>query len=185
VISASAHGTVGVIDDDAPVVGLGSKGVGVSAGAIGFAVGICPIGLTPPTPNSIEPMGTPMRPGAVPVGDDDDAAGLPAVVSMPAQVPDGVPVTMPPPSKSEPVPAFGTPFIPPLKLPATELTPRQVAMLLVGGGIAGDVPDVAGLTPIDPSSVVPSGIPVRGTGAAGPMPSGEVIPSGDGALPPI
>ncbi len=56
-------------------------------------------------------------------------------------------------------------------------------MLLVVDGIAGDVPDVIGLTPIDPSSVVPSGIPVRGTGAAGPPPSGEVIPSGDRALP--
>jgi hypothetical protein len=130
-------------------------------------------------------MGIPMRPGAVPVGDDDDAAGFPATVPMPAQVPDGVPVTMPPPSKSEPAPVLGTPFIPPLKLPATELTPIQVAMLLVVDGMAGDVPDVIGLTPIDPSSVVPSGIPVRGTGAAGPMPSGEVIPSGDGALPPI
>ena len=183
--SASAHGTVGVIDDDVPVLGLGSKGVRVSAGTMGFGVGIWPIGLTPPTPSSVEPMGIPMRPGAVPVGDDDDAAGFPATVPMPAQVPDGVPVTMPPPSKSEPVPVLGTPFIPPLKLPATELTPIQVAMLLVVDGMAGDVPDVIGLTPIDPSSVVPSGIPVRGTGAAGPMPSGEVIPSGDGALPPI
>jgi hypothetical protein len=183
VSSASAHGTVGVIDDDVPVLGLGSKGVGVSAGAMVFGVGTWPIGLTPPTPSSVEPMGTPMRPGAVPIGDDADAAGLPAVVPMPAQVPDGVPATTPPPSKSEPAPALGTPFIPPLKLPALELMPTQVAMLLVGGGIAGDVPDVAGLTPIDPSSVVPSGIPVRGTGAAGPIPSGEVIPSGDGAVP--
>jgi hypothetical protein len=120
VSSASAHGTVGVIDDDAPVVGLGSKGVRVSAGTMGFGVGTWPIGLTPPTPSSVEPMGIPMRPGAVPVGDDDDAAGFPATVPMPAQVPDGVPVTMPPPSKSEPVPALGIPFIPPLKLLSCE-----------------------------------------------------------------
>ena len=75
--------------------------------------------------------------------------------------------------------------VPPLKLPAGELMPVHVAVLLLVGGLTGEVPEVVGLTPVDPSSVVPSGIPVGGTGAAGPMPSGEVIPSGDGALAPI
>jgi hypothetical protein len=62
----------------------------------------------------------PLAVEAIPVGDDADAAGLPVVVPMPAQVPEGVPVTMPPPSKSEPVPALGIPFIPPLKLLSCE-----------------------------------------------------------------
>lgn len=153
-----------------------------------LGVGSWPIGLTPPTPSSIEPMGTPIRPDAVeaiPVGDDADAAGLLSTVPTPAQVPDGVPATMPPPSKSEPAPAFGTPFIPPLKFPAGELMPMHVAMVLVVDGVAGEVPDTVGLMPVDPSSVVPSGIPVPGTGAAGPMPSGEVMPSGEGGLPTV
>ena len=54
-------------------------------------------------------------------------------------------------------------------------------------GTTGDAPDVIGLTPGDASSVAPSGIPVGATGAAGPMPSGDVMPSGEGevASPPI
>jgi hypothetical protein len=186
----------GVIDGIPGLVAVtpvpGSRGVGVKVGAIEFGVGIWGIGLMPPTPSSTEPIGTPMRPVAVeaiPVGDDADAAGLLAAAPMPAQVPDAVPAATPPPSKSEPavpldpIAALGTPFNPPLKLPAAELIPIHVAMLLVVGGVTGDVPDVAGLIPIEPSSVVPRGIPVRGTCAAGPIPSGDVIPSGDGALP--
>jgi hypothetical protein len=44
----------------------------------------------------------------------------------------------------------------------------------------GDMPLVVGLTPGEASSVAPMGIPVGATGAAGPMPSGDVKPSGDG-----
>jgi hypothetical protein len=45
---------------------------------------------------------------------------------------------------------------------------------------SGDVPDVNGLTPGDASPVAPRGIPVGATGEPGPMPSGDVMPSGEG-----
>ena len=45
----------------------------------------------------------------------------------------------------------------------------------------GDVPAAVGLTPGVAISVAPSGIPVTPTGAPGPIPSGEVTPSGMGA----
>jgi hypothetical protein len=43
----------------------------------------------------------------------------------------------------------------------------------------GDAPDTAGLSPGVASSVAPIGIPTDPTGEPGPMPSGEVIPSGE------
>jgi hypothetical protein len=90
---------------------------------------------------------------------------------------------MPAPSKRVPDVVLVIPeLVPPLKLPTGELMPVHVAVLLLVGGLTGEAPDVVGLTPADPSSVVPSGRPVGGTGAPGPMPSGEVIPSGDGAF---
>ena len=154
-------------------------------GAVGFRMGTWGIGLRPPTPSSVEPIGTPRRPTAVeaiPVGDDADAAGLPAAAPMAAQVPEAVP-TMPPPSKSEPGAALGMPVLdPPLKLPAGELIAVHVVLLLLVDGVSGEVTELVGLTPADWSSVAPSGTPAGGTGEAGPMPSGEVIPSGDGAL---
>jgi hypothetical protein len=50
-------------------------------------------------------------------------------------------------------------------------------------GPKGDVPDVIGLIPGEASSMAPSGIPVGATGEPGPMPSGDVMPRGDGLLP--
>jgi hypothetical protein len=103
---------------------------------------------------------------------------------MPAQVPEAIPARLPP-SKSEPDAGLEAPMLdPPLRLPAVELMPAHVAVLLVVGGLSGDVPEVVGLTPTDPNSVVPSGIPVGGTGAAGPVPRGDVMPSGEGPLTP-
>jgi hypothetical protein len=107
---------------------------------------------------------------------------------MLAQVPEAVP-TVPPPSNSvdEPdVPGVDIPVPDELpvsalvldKFPAIELMPLQVAVLSVAGP-SGEAPDVIGLTPGDASSVAPRGIPVGATAGAGPMPSGEVIPSGD------
>jgi hypothetical protein len=60
-------------------------------------------------------------------------------------------------------------------------------VMLPGAAPNGDVPDVIGLTPGVESSVAPMGIPVRGTAGAGPIPSGDVIPSGDpdGPIAPI
>ena len=45
------------------------------------------------------------------------------------------------------------------------------------------VPVTAGLTPADPSSVAPKGIPVGATGEPGAMPSGEVAPIAEIGLP--
>jgi len=147
-------------------------------------------GLRPPAPSSVDPMGMPTRPTgpptAIPVGEEADAVGRDvAVLPAGAQVPDAVPV-LPPPSKTvvnpvegvvelvvEDVPVIGAPKeasgIEPPK-------PEQTAMSLVErpvGGAPGDVPDGT-------SSVAPRGIPVDSTGAAGPTPSGEVMPSGEG-----
>jgi hypothetical protein len=162
-------------------------------------------GLRPPAPSSVEPSGIPTRATddaeAIPVGDEADAEG-PAKELPPigAQVPDALPA-MPPPSNTdvEAVPAADIPVpadvpvievLMPDVVPLVELgepndacgneppKPEQVAMLLVVSP-SGDVPDVNGLTPRDPISVAPMGMPVGATGAPGPMPSGDVMPSGD------
>ena len=72
----------------------------------------------------------------------------------------------------------------PDRLPTSELTPAQV-VVLSGAEPSGDTPEVIGLTPGEFSSVAPRGIPVPATAGAGPMPSGEVMPSGEGTLPEI
>jgi hypothetical protein len=152
-------------------------------------------GLMPPTPSSVEPSGIPIRPTVdldpIPVGDEADAAGpakeLPAA---PAQAPDAVPAVLPPSnSKAEfDDPALDVPMpeVPMVVFAAPKdacgieppMPPHVVRLLIVGG--SGDVPDVIGLTPSVGSSVMPRRRPVGGTGAAGPMPSGDVMPSGEG-----
>ena len=171
------------------VVGHGVPGVKVGAvsdGAIGLRLGIVGIGLRPPTPSSVEPSGTPIRP--TPDGDDivlgDDDAADPII---PAQVPDAV-AAMPPASKSAVVAEPIGPDIVALgdvpdRFPAAELMKEHAGVVLVVG-VIGDTPDVVGLTPSDPISLLPRGIPVGGTAGAGPMPRGEVMPSGEGALVP-
>jgi hypothetical protein len=129
---------------------------------------------------------------AIPVGDEAELAGLAnELVALPVltHVPEAVPM-VPPPSKrlTEPGAADVPALLPdivlvPVRFPAIELTPEHVATLPVGASPSGDTPEFVGLTPIDPSSVLPNGIPVPGTGAVGPMLSGEVTPRGDGALP--
>jgi hypothetical protein len=171
----------------------------IDDGADGLAVGISGMGLSPPTPSSVEPIGMPTRPtaddDAIPVGDEAEAAGCPdAALVTPAHVPEVVP-TLPPPSNSVdeadvpgvdiPVPTE-LPVIEPVpnRFPACELMPLQVA-LLSAPGPSGDTPEVIGLTPGELSSVAPRGMPVPATAGAEPMPSGEVMPSGEGALPGI
>jgi hypothetical protein len=112
---------------------------------------------------------------------------------MPAHVPEAVP-TLPPPSNvmdDADVPAVDIPLPtelpviePPDRFPANELMPLQVVVLSAAGP-SGDTPEVIGLTPGELNSVAPRGIPLPGTAGAGPMPSGEVMPSGAGALPEI
>jgi len=107
-----------------------------------------------------------------------------------AQVPEAVP-TFPPPSNSVDetgVPDVDIPVPTELpvialvsdKFPAIDSTCVQV-LVPSAAGPSGNTPDVVGLTPAEFSSVVPRGIPVPGTAGAGPMPSGEVMPSGAGA----
>jgi hypothetical protein len=162
---------------DIPVVGQGVPSV--ESGADGLGVRTSGGGLRPPTFSPVEPKGMPTRPTAdadpIPVGDEADAAGAIDEL-LAAQVPDAVPLR-PPPSKTEvepDVPGFAMP----VELPTAPVPEHAVAPPIAG--TSGDAPDVIGLTPGDASSVAPSGIPVGATGAAGPMPSGDVMPSGDG-----
>jgi hypothetical protein len=146
-------------------------------------------GLNPPVPSSVEPSGIPTRPTddiePIPVGDDADAARDPDLLVAAAHVPDAVPA-IPPPSKM-----VVEPDVPPedevVELPipgdAWESEPPEHIVLVPGP--KGDVPDVMGLIPGDASSMAPSGIPVGATGEPGPMPSGDVMPRGDGLLPVI
>jgi hypothetical protein len=169
--------------DDIPIVGQGTADI--DGGADGLTERTSGGGLRPPVPSSIEPNGIPTRPTddgePIPVGDEADPAGPDTeLLAMPAQVPDAVPA-VPPPSKMavEPdVPAadVATPDdIPAVGLPRPEHALPGTALK----GDNGDAPDVIGLTPGDASSVAPRGIPVGATAGAGPMPSGDVMPSGD------
>jgi hypothetical protein len=200
------HDSVQHEPEDIPVVEGAPVGQGmpdVETGAVGLTVKTSGGGLSPPTPNSVEPNGMPTRPtgdpSPIPVGDEADDAG-PAVEPpvAPMQVPDAFPI-VPPPSKRADEP--GVPVanmalldeIPGIEPPMSEDTcgsePPMLehVVMLPGAAPNGDVPEVIGLTPGVESSVAPMGIPVRGTAGAGPMPSGEVIPSGDpdGPIPPI
>jgi hypothetical protein len=56
--------------------------------------------------------------------------------------------------------------------------PERVVLLVVAP--IGDAPDVIGLRPGDASSVAPKATRAGATGKPGPMPSGDVIPSGNG-----
>jgi hypothetical protein len=107
-------------------------------------------------------------------------------------VPDAVPAVLPPSnSKVElDVPALDVPMpdvVPMLVLAAPKnacgieppMPPHVVRLLIVGG--SGEVPDVIGLTPSIGTSVVPRRRPVGGTAEPGPMPSGDVMPSGEGS----
>jgi len=148
-------------------------------------------GLRPPVPSSVEPSGMPTRPTAdadpIPVGDEADAAGAAAALPVvPAQVPDAVP--MPPPSKTVLEPDMPENAVIGFPIPddaCGRILPLPEQLVVPVAGLNGDTPDVIGLTPGDASSVAPRGIPVGATGEDGPIPSGDVIPSGDRLLPPI
>jgi hypothetical protein len=200
------HDSVQHEPEDIPMVEGAPVGQGspeVEAGDVGLTVKTSGGGLSPPTPNSVEPSGMPTRatgdPNPIPVGDEADDAG-PAVEppATPMQVPDALPI-VPPPSKRADEP--GVPVVdmalldevPDIESPmpddtcGSEPPMLEHVVMLPGAAPNGDVPDVIGLTPGVESSVAPIGIPVRGTAGAGPIPSGDVIPSGDpdGAIPPI
>jgi hypothetical protein len=165
---------------DVPVVRQGVV-PSVETGADKLGVRATDGGLRPPAPSSVEPSGIPTRATddaePIPVGDEADAAGaVEELLPFAAQVPDAVPA-MPPPSKVDiPVPID----VPVIEVPAPDVAPpmpEHVVLLAVNA--SGDVPDVNGLTPGDASPVAPRGMPVGATGEPGPMPSGDIMPSGD------
>ena len=139
-------------------------------------------------------MGTPTRPmpDREPLpGDEADAPGLEDAVVPPAHVPEAVP-DMPVLSNravGADIPPVA-PLVPAIEVPGLEFPGPEV----VGCADApilehvpavmeprADVPAAVGLTPGVAISVAPSGIPVTPTDAPGPIPSGEVMPSGTGA----
>ena len=150
-------------------------------------------GLRPPAPSSVDPMGIPTRPtGApadIPVGDDAEAVGE-ARLGPAVQVPDVVPVVPPSNTVANPVgvevvpmaeaaPVAGAPKEAcGIELPKPEHTARSLVE-----SPEGVVPDEL---PGGTISVAPRGMPVGATGGGAPMPSGEVMPSGEGVgAPPI
>ena len=172
----------------------------------GVVAGTVTRGLRPPAPSSVAPIGIPIRPMAdtepIPVGDEADAAG-PAKELLPivAQVPDAVPA-MPPPSNAvvgNEVPVVEIPVaddIPAVELPVADAATELARVPMVPNDACGieppkplhavpvtvvvDASDVIiGLVPATPSPVAPSGMRVGGTGEPGPMPSGDVMPSGE------
>jgi hypothetical protein len=158
-------------------------------GADGLMVRATDGGLRPPAPNSVVPSGIPTRPtddaDPIPVGEEADAAG-PAneLLLVVAQVPDAVP-TLPPPSKVDvAVIELSVPDVVPVvevvrPKDACGIEPPMPEHGVLAVSPSGDVPDDVGLTPGDASSVAPRGIPVGAIGEPGPMPSGDVMPSGD------
>ena len=124
-------------------------------------------------------------------GDEADAPGLEDGVVPPAHVPEAVP-DMPVLSNravGADIPPVA-PLVPAIEVPGLEFPGPEV----VGCADApilehvpavmeprADVPAAVGLTPGVSISVAPSGIPVTPTDAPGPIPSGEVTPSGTGA----
>jgi hypothetical protein len=159
-------------------------------------------GLSPPAPSSVEPIGIPTRltddTEPIPVGDEADAAGpakeLPALA---AQLPDAVPA-LPPPSNTalEPdVPPVDIPVpndVPVIEMPADAPADEAPGPKDACGSappmlahVVGDVPDVVGLTLGVASPEAPKGILAGGTAKPGPIPSGEVMPSGEGVGAPV
>ena len=123
-------------------------------------------GLSPPPPSSVAPKGICIeRSGAttMPVGEEAEAAGC---AKLGADNPQFAELDPPTPPSNSAVDAE-VPEIPVIALPG----PEQAGF--VGAPLTG-------LKPGDASSVAPRGMPGDVTGAAGPMPSGEVAPSGEG-----
>jgi hypothetical protein len=152
-------------------------------------------GLTPPRPNSVDPIGMPERPtaagGADAVGEEADAAGwtgVPSTMGAHALAPAAV---LPPPSNTDaelpdvdiavPGAPLGGEVAPNTSPPLKEL-PEHGAVLLVAAEPSGDMPTVGGMIAADPTPVGPKDVPVCGSAGADPMPSGEVAPIGAGAV---
>ena len=171
---------------DVEVLPIGAKVVG----------GTVNVGLRPPAPSSAASIGIPVLPTAVgaapiPVGDEAEAAALPpnGLLATTGQVPDAVPATAPPSNVEVDtellMPDDALPMPDDIPVPLIDVAVAELARgpeVPVHAGlvpVANDVIDVIGaLMPDDPSCVAPKGMRTGGTGAPGPTPSGDVIPSG-------
>ena len=126
--------------------------------------------MPPPSKTAVEPEVAAVE---LPVPEDAPVIEPPAPEKVPIvefAVTDGVPVV----ELDEPKDACGSE---PPKPEHDAVLPDNAA----AAGPTGETPDVVGLMPREPSSVAPRPIPVGATGAPAPMPSGEVMPRGEGA----
>ena len=124
-------------------------------------------GLSPPPPSSVAPKGICIgRNGAtpMPVGEEADAAGCAKLGGAGPQFVEVGPLAIPPSNS------------------AVEVEAPEVAVTVPPGPEQAEFvgAPVIGLKPGEASSVAPRGIPGEATGAAGPMPRGEVASSGEG-----
>jgi len=164
--------------------------VGDEADAVGRAVVVVPV--VPQVPEAF-PMTPP--PSKTAVEPDVAEAELP-VLEDEIPVPENVPVVVFAVESDVPIVKFTVG----VDVPIAELEepkdacgseppkPAHDAVLPDKAAVAGptgETPDVVGLRPADPSSVAPRPIPVGATGAPTPMPSGEVMPRGEGPGAPV
>jgi len=189
-------GAVDTDDDAEETEDGGASGLSMfMTGAEGFGISATEGGLRPALPISVAPMGMPTAPTGDPGVDVPAVAAAAAAPPPPigAQGPDGLavvpppatPAPMPPPPELAPMPPPSNAAL--LEAPVTALvTAAEVAAAdnapphaTPVKGSSGDAPDRIGLAPGVASSVAPRGIRVGPTGAAGPMPSGDVMPKGN------
>ena len=99
---------------------------------------------------------------------------------------------LPPPSNTVEVPDADIPvpgaplaieFVPNTSPPLKEL-PEHGAVLLVAAEPSGDMPTVGSVIVADPTPTGPREVPVCGNAGADPIPSGDVGPTGAGAVVP-
>jgi hypothetical protein len=181
------------VDDAEELEDGGASGLSVlMTGAEGFGISATEGGLSPALPISVAPMGMPTGPTGDPGVDVPAAAAVPPP-PIEAQGPDALavvpppatPAPMPPPPVLAPIPPPSNAA--PLEVPVAALvTAAEVAAAdnplphaTPAKGSSGDAPDRIGLAPGVANSVAPRGIRVGPTGAAGPMPSGDVTPKGN------
>lgn len=129
-------------------------------------------GLSPPPPSSVAPKGICIGRNGVttmPVGEEADAVGWAKLDRVPPQFVAVGALEMPPSNSAD---EAGAGEVEAIALPEGE-QPAFAAVPAIG------------LRPGEESSEVPRGMPGDATGAAGPIPSGEVVPSGEGAGAPI
>jgi hypothetical protein len=163
--------------DGMAVVGHGAVVVGAETTNGWVCMVMSGNGLRPPAESSVDPNGIPTRPTVdreAIAGEEADAVGLDAPAAV-AHVPEADPAT-PAPSNSgvgADVPD-AAPIVGDIPLMAL-LVPEEHAVeaVIAPNGVG---PAAVWLTPGVASSVAPSGIPVAPTAAAGPIPSGEVMP---------